>query len=65
MSRHRGRPARRPQPRLGPSPELTPLRALLWSSGAEVQWWLARAWDVGAIVAMFLRAAQLIAGAVG
>ncbi|WP_437877259.1 hypothetical protein [Sorangium sp. So ce513] len=36
-----------------------------WSSGAEVQWWLARTWDVGAIVAMFLRAAQLIAGAVG
>ncbi|WP_434045772.1 MULTISPECIES: hypothetical protein [Sorangium] len=36
-----------------------------WSSGAEVQWWLARAWDVGAVVAAVLRAAQLAAGAVG
>ncbi|WP_437836618.1 hypothetical protein [Sorangium sp. So ce1153] len=36
-----------------------------WSSGAEAQWWLARAWDVGAVAAVVLRAAQLVAGAVG
>ncbi|WP_437289113.1 hypothetical protein [Sorangium sp. So ce406] len=36
-----------------------------WSSGAEVQWWLARAWEVGAVVAAALRAAQLAVGAVG
>ncbi|WP_437327742.1 hypothetical protein [Sorangium sp. So ce381] len=34
-----------------------------WINGAEVQWWLARAWNVGAVVALVLRAAQLIAGA--
>ncbi|XXY46387.1 hypothetical protein WME91_40945 [Sorangium sp. So ce269] len=36
-----------------------------WSSGAEAQWWLARAWDVGAVAAVVLRAAQLVAGAMG
>ncbi|WP_437591163.1 hypothetical protein [Sorangium sp. So ce1000] len=36
-----------------------------WINGAEVQWWLARAWDVAAPAALVLRAAQLIAGALG
>ncbi|WP_437280016.1 hypothetical protein WME90_05495 [Sorangium sp. So ce375] len=36
-----------------------------WINGAEVQWWLARAWDVGAAVAVVLRVAQLVAGALG
>ncbi|AUX20484.1 hypothetical protein SOCEGT47_009560 [Sorangium cellulosum] len=36
-----------------------------WINGAEVQWWLARAWSVGAAAALVLRAAQLVAGALG
>ncbi|WP_437679243.1 hypothetical protein [Sorangium sp. So ce131] len=31
-----------------------------WSSGGEMQWWLARAWDVGAVVAIVARGAQLL-----
>ncbi|WP_437600940.1 hypothetical protein [Sorangium sp. So ce590] len=36
-----------------------------WINGGETQWWLSRAWDVGVVVAVVLRAAQLVAGAMG
>ncbi|WP_437945377.1 hypothetical protein WME98_31150 [Sorangium sp. So ce296] len=36
-----------------------------WLDGGEAQWWLSRAWKVGAIAAVVLRAAQLVAGAMG
>ncbi|KYG07079.1 hypothetical protein BE21_31210 [Sorangium cellulosum] len=36
-----------------------------WLDGGEAQWWLSRAWQVGAVVAAVLRAAQLVAGAMG
>ncbi|AUX39955.1 hypothetical protein SOCE26_013500 [Sorangium cellulosum] len=42
-----------------------PARVLPWSSGGEAQWWLARAWDAGAVVAIVARGAQIVMGAIG